>query len=169
MIRKALKVRSFASRRIAVPESPFHGERPPSHFMNMQIDITMNLIIDRHRKAVLKDLKSLMFGNDAVQSRYRVFLTVYILLSTIDFAYQWQLRYVKLADGTVRFPFFYTFLLKLSMILMLNAIEDSWLRRLCDKIYAREMGILGRESAIPLPELLSRSNTIRARLGSSDR
>ncbi len=43
--------------------------------MNMQIDITMNLIIDRHRKAVLKDLKSLMFGNDAVQSSYRVFLT----------------------------------------------------------------------------------------------
>jgi hypothetical protein len=69
------------------PESPFHGERPPPQFMDMQIDITMNLIIDRHRKAVLKDLKSLMFGSDAVQSWYRVFLTVYILLSTIEFAY----------------------------------------------------------------------------------
>lgn len=59
--------------------------------MDMQIDITMNLIIDlivdRHRKAVLKDLKSLMFESDAVQSWYRVFLTVYILLSTIEFAY----------------------------------------------------------------------------------
>jgi len=55
------------------------------------------------------------------------------------------------------------------MILMLNAIEDSWLRRLRDKIYARGMGILGRESAIPLPEPLSRSKTIRARLDSSDR
>lgn len=181
MIRKALKVRSFASRRIAVqdstleipkiddPESPFHGERPPPQYLDMQIEITMNLIIDKHRKAVLKDLKYLMFGNDAVQSWYRVFLTVYILLSTNEFAYQWQLRYVKMADGTVRYPFFYAFLLELSMILMLDATEDSWLRRLRDKIYARGMGILRRESAIPLPQRLSRSNTIRARLDSSDR
>ncbi len=150
-------------------ESPFHGERPSSQFMNMQIDITMNLIIDRHRKAILKDLKSLMFGNDAVQSRYRVFLTVYILLSTIEFAYQWQFQYVKMADGMVRYSSFYTFLLKLSMILMLNAMEDSWLCRLRDKIYARGIGILGRESVIPLPERLSRSNIICARLDSSER
>lgn len=116
MIRKALKVRSFANRRIAVqdstlgipkiddPESPYHGEYPPPQFMDMQIDIMMNLIIDKHRKAVLKDLKALVFASNAVQSWYRVYLTIYILLSTIEFAYQWQLRYVKLAEGTVRYP-----------------------------------------------------------------
>lgn len=179
MIRKALKVRSFASRRIAVqdstleipkiddPESPYHGERPPPEFMDMQIDIMMNLIIDKHRKAVLKDLDSLVFGSDAVQSWYQVFLTVYILLSTIEFAYQWQLRYVRLAEGTVRYLFFYAFLWKPSMMLMLDAIEEPWLCGFRDKLYARGMGILCRKSTIPFPQCLPRSNTICARFQSS--
>ncbi len=101
MLRRALKVRSFASRRIAVkdsdleipeindPNSPYHGERPPPQLMDMQIDMMMNFIIDKHRNAVSKDLKALVFESNAVQARYRVFLTVFTLLSTIEFAYQW--------------------------------------------------------------------------------
>ena len=103
-IHRALKIRSFAVRRIELQQSKLdipiiddekclhHGQRPLPRFLNYQVDNMMNSVIDAHRKAVLKRLRSLIFGNNPIKARYEVYLLIYPLLSTIEFACQWQLR-----------------------------------------------------------------------------
>ena len=113
-IRRALNIRSFAVIRIELrqseldipiiddEESLHHGQRPLPRLLNYQVDMMMNLVIDAHRKAVLKRLKSLIFGKNVVKAWYEVFLLIYLLLSTIEFACQWQLRYSAKRKDTVR-------------------------------------------------------------------
>lgn len=99
-IRRALKIRCFAVRRtelqqseLNIPiiddeESLHHGQRPLPRFLNYQVDIMMNFVIDAHRKAVLKRLKSLIFGKNVIKAWYEVYLLIYLLLSTIEYAYR---------------------------------------------------------------------------------
>jgi hypothetical protein len=114
-IRNALKVRSFAARKMIMrvseitsqiatvdnEKSKWHMVRPCPPYINYQIDNMMNQIIDRHRKTVLKNLKSLMFCGKKTQSWYEAFLIVYLLLSTLEYATEHQQRYVAEAAGTV--------------------------------------------------------------------
>lgn len=115
-IRRALKIRSFAARRCKLQASEldipivddeaslYHGQRHLPRFMNYQVDVMMNFVIDAHRKAVLKYLKSLIFGKDVITAWYEVYLLIYLLLSTIEFAWQWQLKYSTCLKDTVRSP-----------------------------------------------------------------
>lgn len=65
----------------------------------------MNFVIDAHRKVVLKRLKSLIFGKNAIKAWYEVYLLTCLLLSTIEYACRWQLRYSAKRKDTVRdFP-----------------------------------------------------------------
>ena len=61
----------------------------------------INQLIDRHRKAVLKGLKSLIFGGKKTNRWYEAFLLIYLLLSTLEFAYQDQLDYTAERVGRV--------------------------------------------------------------------
>ena len=113
VVRRALKVRSFAVRRTELQQSELeipiiddeeclhHGHRPLPRFLNYQVDIMMNSMIDAHRKAVLKRLKSLIFGKTVIKVWYEVYLLTYLLLSTIEHAYHWQLRYLERRRDTV--------------------------------------------------------------------
>ena len=113
IVGRALKVRSFAVRRLELQESELevptindeeclhHGHRPLPRFLNYQVDIMMNFVIDAHRKAVLKRLKGLIFGTNAIKAWYEVYLLTYLLLSTIEYAYHWQLRYSEKRRDTV--------------------------------------------------------------------
>ena len=114
-IRNALKVRSFAARKMTMRDSEitsqiamvdnekskWHMVRPCPPYINYQIDNMMNQIIDRHRKTVLKNLKSLIFCGKKTQSWYEAFLIVYLLLSTLEYATGHQQKYVAEATGTV--------------------------------------------------------------------
>ena len=102
------------------PESPYHGEWPPPQYVDFQLDMIMNFVIDKHCQDVLKSMKHLIFSPEAAQARYPLFLTVFLLPSTIEFAYQWQLRYVELAEGTARQLFLCALLLKACMMLTLK-------------------------------------------------
>ena len=117
---RALKVRSFAVRRLELQQSELgipiiddeeclhHGHRPMPRFLNYQVDIMMNFVIDAHRIAVLKRLKSLIFGTNPIKAWYEAYLLTYLLLSTIDYAYHWQLRYSEKRRDTVSdFPILY--------------------------------------------------------------
>lgn len=113
-IRHALKVRSFAVRRLELHQSELdipiiddeeclhHGQRPLPRFLNYQVDIMMNFVIDAHCKTVLRRLKCLIFGKNVIKAWYEVYLMVYLLLSTIEHACQWQLRYSAKQKNTVR-------------------------------------------------------------------
>ena len=72
---------------------------PP--YINYQLDYIINQLIDRHRKTVLKGLKSLIFGGKKRHCWYEAFLLIYLLLSTLEFAYQHQLGYAAETVGTV--------------------------------------------------------------------
>ena len=112
-VRCAIKVRSFAVRRLELQQSELeipviddkecshHGHRPLPRFLNYQVDIMMNFVIDAHRKAALKRLKFLIFGTNAIKAWYEAYLLTYLLLSTIEHAYHWQLRYSEKRRDTV--------------------------------------------------------------------
>lgn len=113
VVRRALRVRSFAVRRtelqqseLEIPtiddeESLHHGHRTLPRFLNYQVDIMMNSVIDAHRKAVLRLLKGLIFGKTVVKAWYEVYLPTYLLLSTIEHAKHWQLKYLERRRDTV--------------------------------------------------------------------
>ena len=61
----------------------------------------INQLVDRHRKTVLKGLKSLIFGGKKINRWYEAFLLIYLLLSTLEFAYQDQLGYTAERLGRV--------------------------------------------------------------------
>lgn len=79
-VRRALKIRSFAVRRTELQQSELdipviddedclhHGHRPLPRFLNYQVDIMMNSVIDTHRKAVLRRLKTLIFRKNAIKA-----------------------------------------------------------------------------------------------------
>ena len=113
-IRRALKIRSFAVRRIELQQSELDipaiddedcsidGHRPLPRFLNYQVDIMMNSVIDTHRKAVLKRLKGLIFEKNVIEAWYEVYMLMYLLLSTIEYAYHWQIGYSATRKDTVR-------------------------------------------------------------------
>ncbi|MCJ1404499.1 hypothetical protein MMC11_007725 [Xylographa trunciseda] len=112
-IENALKIRDFAIKRVALrPEDPLdipivndeqsrhHNTRPIPRFVNIQIEQMVNTIIDSHRKVVIKRLKSLIFGSGAIKHWFEIYLSIFLLLDTLEWAYQWQLKYVGWAAGT---------------------------------------------------------------------
>ena len=115
LIRSALKVREFAVRRLRLQNSELEIQPPIIDdqnskrykrstcppYMNYQIDYMINQLIDRHRKIVLKGLKSFIFGGKKIHRWYEAFLLIYLLLSTLEFAYQHQMGYTAETVGTV--------------------------------------------------------------------
>ena len=47
----------------------------------------------------LKDLKARVFAKDRVRHGYEVFLTIFVLLVTIEWAFQVQIRFLKAKQG----------------------------------------------------------------------
>ena len=119
LIRSVLKVREFAARRLRIQDSEFAIQLPPVNghnsnrckritcppYINYQLDYMMNQLIDRHRRTVLKGLKSLIFGGKKLHRWYEAFLLIYLLLSTLESAYQHQLLYTAETMGTVSSQF----------------------------------------------------------------
>ncbi|MCJ1411862.1 hypothetical protein MMC19_005954 [Ptychographa xylographoides] len=112
-IDNALKIRDFAIKRVAlrsgdtldVPiindeQSRHPNTRPIPRFVNIQIEQMVNTIIDSHREIVIKRLKYLIFGGAAIKHWFEIYLSIFLLLDTLEWAYQWQLRYVGWAAGT---------------------------------------------------------------------
>ena len=113
-----LRIRSLATHRgrfesyngeqLGIPmivdkETPYFGRRPLPRYVNHQLDIILNnFVIDRHRKAVLARLKSIIFGKNAISAWYEVYLTIYVLLEILEHAYQHQVHYCGQSQGTVR-------------------------------------------------------------------
>ena len=119
-VRNALKVRLFVLRgqriqetglasEIPVVNDPacrWHNQRPWPPYLNYQLDNIQNQIIDKHRKIVIKSLKGMIFGKNAISKWYEAYLNIYLLLSTLEWAYQWQQQYVDRQIGTVSLGFF---------------------------------------------------------------
>ncbi|KAL6718214.1 hypothetical protein ACLMJK_004302 [Lecanora helva] len=64
-----------------------YGQRPLPRYVNHQLDIILyNFIIERHRRDVFARLNKLIFGKNAISAWYEIFLTVYMLLETLEFA-----------------------------------------------------------------------------------
>lgn len=113
----ALKIRDFAVKRVALhdddplevqivndSQSRHHRTRPIPRLVNVQVELMVNQIIDEHREKVTRRLTSLILGNrgnDFKKAWFEVFLSCFLLLDTLEFAYRWQLLYVGWAEGTV--------------------------------------------------------------------
>ena len=114
VIQNALKIRDFAIKRVSlsptdslpVPiisddHSRHNDTRPIPRFVNIQIEQIVNNIIDNHRKVVIRRLKAIIFAARAVKSWFEIYLNIFLLLDTLEWAYQWQLKYVGWAKNTV--------------------------------------------------------------------
>jgi hypothetical protein len=113
-MQSVLKIRDFAVKRVALndvetlgipvindKQSRHHNTRPIPRFVNIQVEIMINNIIDHYRKIVIRRLKTLIFGSKAIKAWFEIYLSIFLLLDTLEFAYQWQLKYVGWAKGTV--------------------------------------------------------------------
>ena len=70
-----------------------YGGRLLPVFVYHQMDIILNnFIVDQHRKAVLRRLKSVVYGSNAVAAWYEVFLTTFLILEVIEYAYLHQVH-----------------------------------------------------------------------------
>ena len=98
---------SYNGEQLGIPimvdkESSYFGRRPLPKYVNHQLDIILNnFIIDPFRKAVLARLKSVIFGKNAISAWYEVYLTTYILLEILEYAYQNQVCRCARSQGTV--------------------------------------------------------------------
>lgn len=117
-VEDALKIRDFAVKRVALHEaetldipvvndrqSRHHETRPIPRLVNVQIELMVNQIIDDHRKVVTKRLTSLIFGVNYKQAWFEIYLSFFLILDTLEFAYQWQLKYVGWAEHTPLYGF----------------------------------------------------------------
>ncbi|KAL2680346.1 hypothetical protein Neosp_007943 [[Neocosmospora] mangrovei] len=70
---------------------------PPQ--LTYQIQTLVGLVMTDIQKDLLKDLKKHVFAKDRLEKWYELFLVIFILLSTIEWVYQVQLRFVKAKEG----------------------------------------------------------------------
>ena len=83
-------------------ESIYFGRRPLPRYVNHQLDIILNNhVMDPLRKEILKRLKSTLIGKNKISAWYEVFLTIYILLETLESACQNQLYQCASFQDTV--------------------------------------------------------------------
>lgn len=109
----ALRTRCIAKQEIELMESSFNiptiddpyfmhpGYRPFPVYLLYQLDLSINLALDAHKKQVLKRLNTLVFSSNPIKVWFEVFLEVYLLLSTITASYANQLKFLDHMTGTV--------------------------------------------------------------------
>ncbi|UPK95160.1 hypothetical protein LCI18_006095 [Fusarium solani-melongenae] len=70
---------------------------PPQ--LTYQIQTLVGLVMTDIQKELLKDLKKRVFSKDRLRTWYELFLVIFLLLSTIEWVYQVQIRFVKAKEG----------------------------------------------------------------------
>ncbi|KAM6520226.1 hypothetical protein FALCPG4_013779 [Fusarium falciforme] len=70
---------------------------PPQ--LTYQIQTLVGLVMTDIQKELLKELKKRVFSKDRLRTWYELFLVIFILLSTIEWVYQVQIRFVKAKEG----------------------------------------------------------------------
>jgi hypothetical protein len=113
MMQSVLKIRDFAVKRVALNDietlgisvindkhSQHHNARLIPRFVNIQVKIMINNIIDHYRKIVIRRPQITYFWEQGRKAWFEIYLSIFLLLDTLEFAYQWQLRYVGWAKGT---------------------------------------------------------------------
>lgn len=70
---------------------------PPQ--LTFQIQTMIGLVMIEDQKQVLKDLKARVFAKDRIRHWYEVFLTIFVLLATIEWVFQVQIRFLKAKQG----------------------------------------------------------------------
>ena len=121
-LESVLKIRNLATYRrfelfngeqLGIPivldkEVKYFGQRPLPKYVNHQLDIILNnFVIERHRKLILARLKSIVFGKNAISAWYEVYLTIYLLLEILEYAYQHQTSECARYQGMVSLQFIF--------------------------------------------------------------
>jgi hypothetical protein len=83
-----------------VPVSPWFGRRPVPPMMDRLLDVMWLTLAEKKRKVVLAELKKLIFKRDR-KLWLEVFLTVFILMSNLEFCYKHQWRKLKRQEAVV--------------------------------------------------------------------
>lgn len=81
--------------------SMYNGQRPLPPFVNLQVTLIMEKILCGHAQQILKDLKHLMERNSRVGGWYEAFVTIYLLLSSLEYFHDSQVEYVWNHQSTV--------------------------------------------------------------------
>jgi hypothetical protein len=75
---------------------------PLPTYLNYQIDTMTIKHMGYEQNAIIKSLKKMIFGKSYLEDWYEVFLSVFVLLSTMEYVHQMQGKYLQRHQGTVR-------------------------------------------------------------------
>ena len=81
-----------------------HGRAPVPSVVDFQIDTIAIIHMTKELKALTRRLKSKIFGPDCIRAWYEVFLTTFVLLSTLERIYRNQMKYLRANSGRVSGP-----------------------------------------------------------------
>lgn len=85
----------------------YHQRVPLPTMLNYQLDTIAIIRMTQQQQKVVEGLDSLMFKSkkiDRFKVWYEVFLTTFVLLSTLEYVYQMQQKYLQRHKGTVCKP-----------------------------------------------------------------
>ena len=80
--------------------TPYFFEKlplPPQ--LTIQIQTMIGQLMLDIQKKILKDLKTRIFAKDRIHHWYEVFLAIFVLLATIEWVFQVQMRFLKAKQG----------------------------------------------------------------------
>ena len=83
------------------PKFSIHGKAPVPNIIDYQIDTLMIHYMQRLMKDLTKGLKKLIFSRSPTGNWYEIFLTVFILICTLEHVYMAQISYLRRSLGIV--------------------------------------------------------------------
>lgn len=78
-----------------------HGKAPVPSVIDYQLDTLMIHYMQRQMKEVTKKLKKLISASNPTGNWYEIFLTIFVLVSTIEHVYMAQMLYLRRSIGVV--------------------------------------------------------------------
>ncbi len=72
-----------------------HGHAPVPSVLDFQIDTMAIMYMNRQLKILINQLKRRLYGKDNKKAWYEVFLSIFVLLSTLEKVYHTQMSYMR--------------------------------------------------------------------------
>jgi hypothetical protein len=77
------------------PKFSIHGKAPVPNIIDYQIDTLIIHYMQRLMKELTKGLKKLIFSKNPTGNWYEIFLTIFVLISTLEHVYVAQISYLR--------------------------------------------------------------------------
>lgn len=83
------------------PKFGIHGKAPLPSIIDYQVDTLRIHYMQRLMKDLTKGLKKLIFASNPTKNWYEIFLSIFILICTLEHVYVAQMSYLRRSLGMV--------------------------------------------------------------------